>query len=80
MSEPDGEIVREATRGGVRVALLRCYPEHGRALVEAEIVPAGETAPVQQGPHLFATMPEARRFVDETMLALQYLGCRVDRA
>jgi len=33
--------------------------------------------PVRRGPYRFATATEAFRFVQESLLALQYLGCTV---
>ena len=71
------ELVREAVRDGRRVALVRCYddPNEGGTVVEAEIhPPTGD--PVSHG-YRFATAPEAFRFVQEALLALQYLGCNV---
>jgi hypothetical protein len=71
------ELVREATREGRRVALLRCFddPDEGSTVVEAQIHPATGD-PVSHG-YRFATAPEAFRFVQEALLALQYLGCSV---
>jgi hypothetical protein len=71
------ELLREATRDGRRVALLRCYDGEGSTIVEAEVTPAGAMEPVRRGPYRFATATEAFRFVQETLLALQYLGCAV---
>jgi hypothetical protein len=71
------ELVREATREGRRVALLRCYDGQGETIVEAEIVPVRGGDPVRRGPYRFRTATEAFRFVQETLLALQYLGCDV---
>ena len=71
------ELVREASRDGHRVALLRCYDGmDGTTVVEAE-VSANGNEPVKRGPYRFATAPEAFRFVQEATLALQYLGCTV---
>ena len=71
------ELAREATRDGRRVALLRCYddPDDGATIVEAEIHPT-DSEPVSRG-YRFSTAPEAFRFVQEALLALQYLGCNV---
>lgn len=71
------ELVREVTRDGQRIARLRCYDLEGATIVEAEVLPQGESAPVRRGPYRFATPPEAFRFVEEAVLALQYLGCTV---
>jgi len=66
------ELVREAARDGRRVAVLRCRDEDGGTvvLVEAEQTGARRS-------YRFATAPEAFRFLQEALLALQYLGCRV---
>jgi hypothetical protein len=66
------ELVREATREGRRVALLRCRDVDGGTLVELE---AEQTGAVRS--YRFATAPEAFRFLQEALLALQYLGCTV---
>ena len=72
------ELVREATRDGRRVAVLRCYDgEGGETIVEAEITPTRGGDAVRRGPYRFHTAPEAFRFVQESLLALQYLGCSV---
>jgi uncharacterized protein YjhX (UPF0386 family) len=71
------ELLREATRDGRRVALLRCYDRDGATIVEAEVTPVGGVQPVQRGPYRFPSATEAFRFVQETLLALQYLGCTV---
>jgi hypothetical protein len=71
------ELVREASYEGKRIALLRCFDAGGATVVEAEVLPAGAAQPVRRGPYRFATAPEAFRFVQEALLALQYLGCRV---
>ena len=71
------ELVREATHEGRRVALLRCYDDtdQGGTVVEAQIHPqAGD--PVSHG-YRFSSAAEAFRFVQEALLALQYLGCQV---
>ncbi len=72
------ELVREAMRDGRRIVLLRCYddPADSATVVEAEIHPAGGEKPVSRG-YRFGTAPEAFRFVQEALLALQYLGCNV---
>jgi len=63
------QIVREAVIDGRRVALMRCY--------EVEVVPTDSEIPVSRGPYRFTTAHEAFRFMQEALLALQYLGCSV---
>jgi hypothetical protein len=74
------ELVREATRDGQRIALLRCHDAtdgSGWTVVEAEVTPLRSVSTVARGPYRFPTAPEAFRFVQEAMLTLQYLGCSV---
>ncbi len=66
------ELLREAVRDGRRVALLRCYDGDGATIVEYESEPTG-----RRGSYRFNTAPEAFRFVQEALLAFQYLGCDV---
>lgn len=71
------ELVREVVRDGRRVALLRCYDAAGSTVVEAEVVPAGASDVLRRGPYRFASATDAFRFVQEALLALQYVGCSV---
>lgn len=67
------ELVREARRDGNRVALLRCRDDAlGGSVVELEAEQTG----VRRN-YRFGTAPEAFRFVQEALLALQYLGCTI---
>jgi hypothetical protein len=67
------ELVREARREGLRVALLRCRDDElGGSIVQLEAEQTGA-----RREYRFATAPEAFRFVQEALLALQYLGCTV---
>ena len=72
------ELVREATRDGRRVAMLRCYddPRKARRSSRRRSFRGGHRAGPPR-PYRFATAPEAFRFVQEALLALQYLGCNV---
>jgi hypothetical protein len=71
------ELVREATYDGRRIALLRCFDADDGTIVEAEVLPPSATQPQRRGPYRFETAPEAFRFIQEALLALQYLGCQV---
>jgi hypothetical protein len=66
------ELVREAHRDGHRVVQLRCYDGDGATIVEY----ASEAG--KKGAYRFATAPDAFRFVQEALLAMQYLGCTVE--
>jgi hypothetical protein len=68
----------EARREGRTVAVLRgTASENGSVVVETEIFPV--TAPANSDPqtreHRFSTREQARRFAEETVLTLEYLGC-----
>ena len=68
----------EARKEGRTVAVLRgTAGDNGSVVVETEIFPV--TAPAnsdpQTRPFSFPTRDQAMRFVDETLLALEYLGC-----
>lgn len=71
-------LVREARHGGAWVAQLRCFDgEDGTSIVEADVTPVGGGEPVRRGPYRFANAHEAFRFMQEAVLALQYLGCSI---
>jgi hypothetical protein len=59
------------------VATLRCYDDAAGTSVEAEVLAPGSTEPVRRGPYRFASAHEAFRFVQEAMLAFEYLGCTI---
>jgi hypothetical protein len=66
------ELVREAHYEGQAIARLRCYDGDGATIVEYASSSTG-----RQGSYRFASAPEAFRFMQEALTALQYLGCRV---
>jgi hypothetical protein len=66
------ELIREASRDGRRVATLRCYDGEGATIV------AFESEAGRKGEYRFATAPDAFRFVQEALLAMQYLGCSIE--
>jgi hypothetical protein len=71
-------LIREALRDGNRVVLLRCFDApDGGSIVEADVVPDGGGEQLPRGPYRFANAHEAFRFIQEALLALQYLGCTV---
>jgi hypothetical protein len=72
------ELIREASRDGRRVALLRCFDGEDETLVEVEVTSVRGGATVRRGPYRFQTATDAFRFVQESLLALQYLGCTVE--
>ena len=66
------ELIRTAVQDGRNVAVLRCYDGDGATIVDFESPATG-----RRGSYRFNTAPEAFRFVQEALLALQYLGCTV---
>lgn len=66
------ELLREAVKDGRRVAILRCYDGDAATVVELEAHQTGA-----RRFYRFPTAPEAFRFVQEAVLALQYLGCEM---
>jgi hypothetical protein len=71
------ELIRRALQGDRVIATLRCYDDPAGTSVEAEVMPAGAVEPVRRGPYRFANAHEAFRFVQEAMLAFEYLGCTI---
>ena len=68
----------EARREGRPVAVLRGVSgANGAVTVETEVYPvtASATTDPQLRPYAFASREQAARFVDEALLALEYLGC-----
>jgi NAD(P)-dependent dehydrogenase (short-subunit alcohol dehydrogenase family) len=72
-------VHRVAKRGAQQVVTLRCVESDRGFTVECDVYPVGSLTvePEHRGPYAFATETEARQFVDEATLALQYLGCDV---
>ena len=48
-------------------------------IVESDVYPVGTMRidPVRPGPYVFGSRDEASAFIDETTLALEYLGCDI---
>lgn len=78
----DGEAfaIRTARKDGREVVTLRCFEESADAVViECEVYPISKMViePLKPGPYRFGSLREASAFIDETALALKYLGCDV---
>jgi hypothetical protein len=71
------ELIRRVLQGDHVIATVRCYDDPAGTLVEAEITPAKGAQAVRRGPYRFGSAHEAFRFVQEAMLAFEYLGCTV---
>ena len=74
-------FVYRAHREGRPLVILRGLQSAGSMglTVEAEVHPmeAGSRGPVLRRPYRFASRDQAMRFVDEALLALEYLDCSV---
>jgi hypothetical protein len=71
--------VRSAKKEGRRLARIRCLDRGRDVIVECLIYPASslQVEPLRPGPYVFPSAAEATRFVDEIVLALEYLGCEI---
>jgi hypothetical protein len=78
---PHEIFVYRAHRGGKPVVILRGLQTPGSLglTIEAEVHPieSGERGSVLRRPYRFASRDQAMRFVDEALLALEYLDCSV---
>ncbi|MEZ5098409.1 MAG: hypothetical protein R3C15_01070 [Thermoleophilia bacterium] len=72
-------LVRSATRNGRRVVTLRRIDVGDECVVECDVYPANslKVEPVRPGPYRFAEREQGDRFVEEALLALEYLGCEL---
>ena len=72
-------FVRRAVKDGRTVVLLRGTEVGRECAIQADVYPVtGPGLPsVPIGPHTFATLDEALTFVEEALLALEYLGCSI---
>jgi len=79
-SEPTPQdVVVRAEKDGKRVVVLRRYDGARGAVVECDVYPVDtmRIEPLRPGPYLFESSEPATRFVDEVLLALEYLGCTI---
>jgi hypothetical protein len=72
-------FIRRAVKDGRTVVLLTGTEIGRECTIQADVHPVtGPALPaVPLGPHRFATLDEALTFVEETLLALEYLGCSI---
>ena len=78
--DPDESLfAHEARRNGAVVASLRgTWRPDGGVIVEASVIPIGHTPDSAiTRPFAFASAEQASRFVDEALLALEYLDCEI---
>jgi len=79
-SGPDAaqqDVVVRVEKDGKQVVILRRYDGARGAVVECDVYPIDtmRIEPLRLGPYLFPASEPASRFVDEVLLALEYLGC-----
>jgi hypothetical protein len=75
----DDNFTRTARKDGRQVATLRRLSLGNQFIVESDVYPVGtmRVEPVRPGPYMFGSREEATAFIEETTLALEYLGCEV---
>ena len=75
----DDNFTRTAKKDGRQVATLRRLMLGNQFIVESDVYPVGtmRVEPVRPGPYLFGSRDEASAFIEETTLALEYLGCEI---
>ena len=58
---------------------LGCVEEGIEYVIECEVYPVDQLTvqPKTAGPYVFDSSSEARRFIDESLLALQIFGCEI---
>ena len=68
-----------ARKDGKPIALLRGVPDGDAVAVEVDVYPSSQLVvePLRRGPYRFETREAALRFVNEALLALEYLGCTI---
>jgi hypothetical protein len=72
-------LVSQVRKDGRPVVRIRCTDYGTQWVVECEVYPVDELTvqPKTAGPYVFESSTEARRFIDESLLALQIFGCDV---
>jgi hypothetical protein len=75
----DDDFTKTARKDGRLVATLRRLMLGNQFIVESDVYPVGtmRVEPMRPGPYLFGSREEASAFIDETTLALEYLGCEI---
>jgi hypothetical protein len=75
----DDNFSRTAKKDGKQIATLRRLALGNQFIVESDVYPVGTMRidPVRPGPYVFGTREEASAFIEETTLALEYLGCEI---
>jgi hypothetical protein len=70
---------RHAKKDGRRVVILRLFERDEQFVVECDVYPTNSlrVEPLHPGPYHFGGRDEAAAFIEEALLALEYLGCEV---
>jgi hypothetical protein len=70
---------RHAKKDGRRVVILRLFEHDEQFVVECDVYPTNSlrVEPLHPGPYHFGARDEAAAFIEEALLALEYLGCDV---
>ena len=70
---------RHAKKDGRRVVILRLFEREEQFVVECDVYPTNSlrVEPLHPGPYHFSARDEAAAFIEEALLALEYLGCDV---
>jgi hypothetical protein len=76
---PQQDVVVRVEKDGKQVVILRRHDGARGVVVEYDVYPIDtmRIEPLRLGPYLFASSEPASRFVDEVLLALEYLGCTI---
>jgi hypothetical protein len=78
---PTDLLYQEVRREGKVIALFRGIASDNGVTVETRVFPVKAVRPGDDGhvdrPFPFSTLDQARRFVDDSIVALEYLGCTV---
>jgi len=75
----DDDFTRTARKDGRQVVTLRRLMLGNQFIVESDVYPVGtmKIDPVRPGPYVFGSRDQASAFIEETTLALEYLGCEI---
>jgi hypothetical protein len=70
---------RHAKKDGRRVVILRLFERDDQFVVECDVYPTNSlrVEPLHPGPYFFGSRDEAAVFIEEALMALEYLGCEV---
>ena len=75
----NNDFSRTARKDEHQVVTLRRLMLGNQFIVESDVYPVGTMRidPVRPGPYVFGSRDEASAFIEETTLALEYLGCDI---